>query len=77
MFLFDWLSIDCVLQFRTAANGQANNNMTNLAIKGLVGIQAMSEISRALGQDNDAASYAVGHSFEVHSIFLSYTDHTL
>jgi len=33
--------------------------MTNLAIKGIIGIQAMSEISQASGMRDDAQRYAV------------------
>lgn len=33
--------------------------MTNLAIKGIIGVKAMAEISRALGQDLDAQQYDV------------------
>ena len=34
-------------------------NQTNLALKGIIGIQAMAEISRALGNDTDAQTYGV------------------
>ena len=34
-------------------------NQTNLAIKGIIGVKAMAEISRALGEDTDAQQYDV------------------
>ncbi|KAK0481513.1 hypothetical protein IW261DRAFT_1681573 [Armillaria novae-zelandiae] len=42
----------------TDADGLANRNMTNLAIKGIIGIKAMSEISQALGRNQDAETYS-------------------
>ena len=45
--------------YRTSADGETTANMTNLAIKGIVGVKAMAEISRALGQDSDANTYDV------------------
>ncbi len=33
--------------------------MTNLALKGIIGVKAMAEISRALGKDSDAQEYDV------------------
>lgn len=33
--------------------------MTNLAIKAILGVKAMSEISSALGEDDDAKKYKV------------------
>ncbi|KAK0233833.1 hypothetical protein IW262DRAFT_114330 [Armillaria fumosa] len=42
----------------TDADGLANTNLTNLAIKGIIGIKAMSEISQALGRSQDAESYS-------------------
>ncbi|KAI0958924.1 hypothetical protein AcV7_004605 [Taiwanofungus camphoratus] len=41
-----------------SADSQSTANMTNLAIKGIIGIQAMSEISRALGRESDVQQYA-------------------
>ncbi len=35
--------------------------MTNLAIKGIIAIKAMSEISQALGRSQDAETYSVRH----------------
>ncbi|KAK0246503.1 hypothetical protein EDD85DRAFT_897226 [Armillaria nabsnona] len=42
----------------TDADGLANTNMTNLAIKGIIAIKAMSEISQALGRSQDAETYS-------------------
>ncbi|KAK0466307.1 uncharacterized protein EV420DRAFT_1261099 [Desarmillaria tabescens] len=42
----------------TDADGLDNTNMTNLAIKGIIGIKAMSEISQALGRSQDAETYS-------------------
>ena len=44
---------------RVTADGENSANLTNLAIKGIVGVKAMAEISRALQQDNDAQFYDV------------------
>ena len=44
---------------RVTADGQNNPNMTNLAIKGIIAVQAMAEISDALGNNGDATSYKV------------------
>ncbi|KAL7281476.1 hypothetical protein ACG7TL_004791 [Trametes sanguinea] len=40
-----------------SADGEGSANMTNLAIKGIIGVKAMAEISRALGEDTDAQQY--------------------
>ena len=45
----------------TDADGLANTNRTNLAIKGIIAIKAMSEISQALGKSQDAETYSVRH----------------
>ncbi|KAK0246466.1 hypothetical protein EDD85DRAFT_874820, partial [Armillaria nabsnona] len=42
----------------TDADGLSNTNMTNLAIKGIIAIKAMSEISQALGRSQDAETYS-------------------
>ncbi|KAK0199092.1 hypothetical protein F5146DRAFT_120113 [Armillaria mellea] len=42
----------------TDADGSANTNMTNLAIKGIIAIKATSEISQALGKSQDAETYS-------------------
>ncbi|KAI0325215.1 DUF1793-domain-containing protein [Cubamyces sp. BRFM 1775] len=39
------------------ADNEGNANMTNLAIKGIIGVKAMAEISRALAQHTDAEEY--------------------
>ena len=44
---------------RDSADGLTNPNMTNLAIKGIIGVKAMAEISRAVGIDTDAQLYDV------------------
>lgn len=41
--------------------------MTNLALKGIIGVKAMSEISRALGQQVDAKLYDVSTKIFVFS----------
>ncbi|KAI0746013.1 hypothetical protein C8Q76DRAFT_606683 [Earliella scabrosa] len=40
-----------------SADGQDTANMTNLAFKGIVGVRAMAEMSRALGEEFDAQQY--------------------
>ncbi|KAL0061631.1 hypothetical protein AAF712_011548 [Marasmius tenuissimus] len=40
-----------------SADGLDMNNMTNLAIKGIIGVRSMAEISHTLGKDNDAFKY--------------------
>ncbi|EPT04923.1 hypothetical protein FOMPIDRAFT_1057715 [Fomitopsis schrenkii] len=47
---------------QTSADNQGNANMTNLAIKGIIAIRAMAEISSALGKHDDAQSYATNAS---------------
>ena len=37
-------------------------NQTNLAIKGIVGIKAMSEIASLLGEEEKSQNYSVGNS---------------
>ena len=44
---------------RDSADGLTNPNMTNLAIKGIIGVKAMAEISRATHHDSDAQQYDV------------------
>ncbi|RPD76749.1 hypothetical protein L226DRAFT_611194 [Lentinus tigrinus ALCF2SS1-7] len=39
------------------ADGESNANLTNLAIKGIIGVKAMAEISRAVQEDSDAEYY--------------------
>ncbi|KAI0645914.1 hypothetical protein C8Q79DRAFT_1053364 [Trametes meyenii] len=45
-----------------SADGESTSNMTNLAIKGIIGVAAMAEISRALGQESDAQQFD-SHAF--------------
>ncbi|KAI0762087.1 hypothetical protein BD413DRAFT_643854 [Trametes elegans] len=40
-----------------SADVETTPNMTNLALKGIIGVKAMAEISRAMGKDSDARSY--------------------
>ena len=47
---------------RDSADGLTNPNMTNLAIKGIIGVKAMAEIARVLGKESDAAEYGVSCS---------------
>ncbi len=34
-------------------------DLTNIALKGIIGVKAMGEIAHALGEDSDAAEYGV------------------
>ncbi|KIK65820.1 hypothetical protein GYMLUDRAFT_158766, partial [Collybiopsis luxurians FD-317 M1] len=40
-----------------SADGLSNTNMTNLAIKGIIAIRSMAEISQAVGQSDDYNKY--------------------
>ncbi len=44
---------------RDTADGENNANLTNLAIKGIIGVKAMAEISDAVQQGSDAQYYKV------------------
>lgn len=44
---------------RTSADGITESNNTNLAIKGIIGIAAMAEISQAMGNTTAAQQYQV------------------
>lgn len=44
---------------RFTADGQSSANMTNLAIKGIVAIEAMAQISAVLGNSSAASYYSV------------------
>ena len=44
---------------RDSADGLTNPNMTNLAIKGIVGIKAMAEIASLVGDTTRADNYSV------------------
>ena len=50
---------------RISADGESQANMTNLAIKGIIGVKAMGEISLAVGEDDDAQTYEVCLSISV------------
>ena len=39
------------------------SNSVNIALKGIIGVKAMAEIARAVGEDLDAAHYSVSCSF--------------
>lgn len=43
------------------SNQEPTTNNTNLAIKGIIGLQAMSEISLVLGKQADSTRYSVRH----------------
>ena len=40
-------------------DAETTSNLTNLAIKGIIGVKAMAEIARAVGQDADGSQYDV------------------
>ncbi|KAK0499071.1 hypothetical protein EDD18DRAFT_1350503 [Armillaria luteobubalina] len=63
----------------TDADGLVNTNLTNLAIKGIIGIKAMSEISQALGRSQDAETYSSTATLHVGEwqIAAGSTDHLL
>jgi hypothetical protein len=44
---------------RLSADGLSVSNQTNLAIKGIIAIQAMSNMSLVVGQTADAKKYSV------------------
>jgi len=44
---------------RSSADGLSVSNQTNLAIKGIIGIQAMSEMCLILNQVTEANNYSV------------------
>ena len=37
--------------------------MTNIALKGIIGVKAMAEIAYAVGEDSDATQYAVSYGW--------------
>ena len=47
------------MECRITADNERNDNVANLALKGIIGVKAMAEISRAMGQDADALLYDV------------------
>ncbi|KAI0353838.1 DUF1793-domain-containing protein [Trametes cingulata] len=42
---------------QSTADNESNANMTNLAIKGIIGVKAMAEMSQAMGEQADAQQY--------------------
>ena len=46
------------MPYRTAGDGQNSVNMTNLAIKGIVGIAAMAEIAKIVGDSHKSSNYS-------------------
>ncbi|KZT10711.1 uncharacterized protein LAESUDRAFT_643898 [Laetiporus sulphureus 93-53] len=60
--------------YQVSADGEEMANMTNLAIKGIIGIRAMAEISQAYGASEDEqhyASVASTYASEWHSLALA------
>ena len=49
------------------SDGITSPNQTNLVLKGIIGIQAMSEISTLVSQDTDAAQFKVFFPLEIYS----------
>ena len=47
-------------------DGSTSNNSTNLALKAIFGIQAMSEVSRLLSKESDFQQYNVRRTFWLH-----------
>lgn len=58
--------------YRNTADLESNANLTNLAVKGILGIEAMHQISQALGKTADAGNFAVSPNVFVCSV----TSHT-
>ena len=50
---------------RSSADGLSTNNQTNLAIKGIIAIQAMSEMSSIVHQTADVNEYFVREAFSL------------
>jgi hypothetical protein len=48
---------------RVSADGLSTNNQTNLAIKGIIAIKAMSEMSSIVRQTADVDKYSVREDF--------------
>ena len=48
---------------RLSADGLSTNNQTNLAIKGIIAIKAMSEMSSIVNQSADVDKYSVCEEF--------------
>ena len=45
-------------------DAETTANLTNLAIKGIIGVKAMAEIARAVGQDADGTQYDVSSGLQ-------------
>ena len=52
-----WVLMLCT--FRRSADNEPFANMTNLAVKGIIGVKAMAEISNTLGNVADAKFFGV------------------
>ena len=50
---------------RSSADGLSTNNQTNLAIKGIIAIQAMSKMSSIVHQTADVDKYFVRETFSL------------
>jgi hypothetical protein len=50
---------------RSSADGLTTNNQTNLAIKGIIAIKAMSEMSSIVNRTVDVDKYSVREDFEM------------
>ncbi len=61
---------------RDSADGLTKSNMTNLAIKGIIGVKAMAEISRATQHDSDAQQYDV-RCFSLRQVFIDIAEYIL
>lgn len=44
---------------RTSADSNSENNQVNLAVKGIIAIEAMSKIASVVGNSDDASSFSV------------------
>ena len=51
------------LHTRSSADGLTTNNQTNLAIKGIIAIKAMSKMSSIFNQTADVDKYSVREEF--------------
>lgn len=54
-----------IIRTRVSADENSVSNQTNLALKGIVAIKAMSQLSSALGQGADADTYSVSFPIPV------------
>ena len=58
-----WIAYMTLL--RSSADGLSTNNQTNLAIKGIIAIQAMSKMSSIVHQTADVDKYFVRETFSL------------